>query len=455
MAPQFTCRLAVLSVSVCTVLSLAACGGADEGSLHAGAPSASGMEVAALESNAQRDVMPMPGSADAEEDAEAAEDAAADVLAGITGDELHLTSLDASTQLPAHNGGLSSVLDAAPPREVSSVAASPAEDVAGAGTREKRAGVSAGELVTVQGPQDSPGPMSASAWLTGFDSGESLRLMPSGQALRFENLQVLKSPSNAIDMRWLSIQLQGGDGSERQARLVVDPQDPSNKLLRFWLRSANVRDAHGVPYKGRVQFNAYTAAEGAREVRFSARMFITPDMNLLRNMRNSFSWLVVSEWWNNASWDGEKYPFRITVNIAKPSTAAGSPLNFSVVAQSQDVQSGLWPSIQWRATNTQVSVPVGQWVTLEYFFREGNSSRGRFYMAMVPDGGQRQVLFDVTGWTHHPADPAPDGIKHINPMKLYTSKTLIDNVRKAGGVLQIYWDDINFQLCPISCSVPM
>ena len=55
--------------------------------------------------------------------------------------------------------------------------------------------------------------------------------------------------------------------------------------------------------------------------------------------------------------------------------------------------------------------------------------------------GPGMVVFDITNFTHHPNDPNPDGLSHFNPMKLYTSKGLIDYVRDNGKSLQVYWDD--------------
>lgn len=450
-------RLAPLSAAACALLLLHACGGASDPAVDATIDSQPSFETSARRistADAARDV------AD-----EALSEAEHHLLLGMTADEqrtaLEVVGDDASTLLSSASGVLVSIgtePDTQAPEAI--VAASTASILAAVeaestGAGEQNAGAAAALPLptTANVPQVLAELRAASALLTRFDAGEAMQLTTSGQSLRFDGLNQLKSPENAVDIKSLSIQLGGGDGSERRARLVPDPDRASNKLLHFWLRSANVRDDNGEPYKGRVQFNSYGTEEvGAKEVRFSARMFISSDMNLLRNMRNSFGWMAISEWWNNAPWTGEKFPFRITVNVAKPSTDAGSSLHFSVVAQSQNVDSGVWNSAIWRATNTQIQVPVGQWVTIEYFFHEGNASTGRFYMAMVPDGGTRKVLFDVKGWTRHPSDPAPDGIKHINPMKLYTSKILIDNVRKAGGILQMYWDDIYFQLCPVSCA---
>jgi hypothetical protein len=118
-----------------------------------------------------------------------------------------------------------------------------------------------------------------------------------------------------------------------------------------------------------------------------------------------------------------------------------------VSAQTLNTTTDNWNEPLWLALNEEVEVPVGRWVTLEYYFREGNASTGRFYMAMVPDGEARRVLFNVGGWTHHPGDPSPDGLNHLNPVKLYTSKSVIDHVRSRGGALQVYWDDLSFALC--------
>jgi hypothetical protein len=37
--------------------------------------------------------------------------------------------------------------------------------------------------------------------------------------------------------------------------------------------------------------------------------------------------------------------------------------------------------------------------------------------------------------------PDPDGVSDFNPLKLYTSKGLIDYMHSRGKTLQIYWDD--------------
>ena len=95
----------------------------------------------------------------------------------------------------------------------------------------------------------------------------------------------------------------------------------------------------------------------------------------------------------------------------------------------------------WNADNTDVKVPIGKWFTMDYCFLEGNKETGHFGMTITPDGGSKQIVFDVHDFTHMTKDSAPNGLTGYNPMKLYTSDELVDYMRSQGKTLQIYWDD--------------
>lgn len=299
------------------------------------------------------------------------------------------------------------------------------------------------------------GPRASSEFVATYDRGEHLEPAPDGQTEILRG--VVPDPVSTLtesgdpvgsDPGRLSIQYEGGVESERLARLVDDPVRAGNKVLAFTLLQANVVDASGLPTKGRVQMNAYDAGRlRAKEVRLTTRMYLPADVALLREMSTSMNWLTISEWWNDAGWTGGPYPFRVGVNIVKPSSIKGTALNFSATAQTLDRATNQWSSPLWQVVNRTVQVPTGKWVTLEYSFLEGDESTGRFYMAMTPDGGIRRVLIDVRGWTHHPQNPAPDGLTQLNPLKLYTSKSAIDHVRQMGGALSVYWDDLAIRLC--------
>jgi hypothetical protein len=50
----------------------------------------------------------------------------------------------------------------------------------------------------------------------------------------------------------------------------------------------------------------------------------------------------------------------------------------------------------------------------------------------------------VHNFTHEPDNNAPDGLGHIDSLKIYTSGDRVDYVRNQGGTLQVYWD--NFRM---------
>ena len=95
----------------------------------------------------------------------------------------------------------------------------------------------------------------------------------------------------------------------------------------------------------------------------------------------------------------------------------------------------------WAETNEEVNVPIGEWFTLEYYYKEGDEKEGRYYLAIKTEKGEEEVIFDLTKITHNTNDPDPDGVSDFNPLKLYTSKGLIDYMKSQGKTLQIYWDD--------------
>lgn len=241
---------------------------------------------------------------------------------------------------------------------------------------------------------------------------------------------------------------EGGSEDERIARIVADPVNPTNQVLQFWLQSPNARDGKGVAKKARIQTNFYRN-QGLREIQYSVRLFLSKDFEEVRNYPEKIGWLTVSEWWNNAGWSKEEYPFRISINIVKPEKQTAAPLRFDVHAQTFDKLLNRWDNNVWFQTNKNFAIPTQKWITLDYYWREGDRSKGRFYLAATPDGEARSVIFDVHDITHHPDDPAPDGLTHFNPMKLYTSRPLVNYVKSRGRALNIYWDNFDLKFCNI------
>lgn len=242
---------------------------------------------------------------------------------------------------------------------------------------------------------------------------------------------------NHPDIGNFNLQYQGGDNSQRYAKIIAEPGNPSNHVLHFWLNEPNVEGK-----KGRIQGNLY-GNKGMKEFYQSERIFLTSDFQTVRKYPNTITWLTIAEFWNNITWSQTvENRFRITLGIGKP-VKEESDLYFILDGQDCDLfEDGSQKyTTLWSDTNNKVKVPIEKWFTLEYYYKEGNAENGRFYMTVQPDGGQKEVVFDLKRITHNTKDPNPDGVTDFNPIKLYTSKSLIDYMRSQGKTLQIYWDD--------------
>lgn len=235
---------------------------------------------------------------------------------------------------------------------------------------------------------------------------------------------------------FFNIQYQGGEVEDRFARIIPDPTREDNHVLHFWMKNPRTPSGSSATgYKGRIQANVYNNTD-LTEVYQKRRLYLHPDMELLREYPERFIWLTIEELWLAAGWIGHPYPFRIKVDLSKEQ-GAGKPLRFSVHAQRHDER---WITI-WNETDRDFEVPIAQWITLETYYRQGDDQNGRFYFAVTPEGGERKVIFDVAGWTYSPVASTPTPMTDWNPMKMYTSDTLVNHVRESGGVLQLYFDD--------------
>jgi len=245
---------------------------------------------------------------------------------------------------------------------------------------------------------------------------------------------------------YFEIQYQGGDTTQRYARLVPDPADADNQVLEFWLQDANVRledpNSDWFELRGRVQANFYENYNLDSYYQ-SVRLKLGPDFASMMAHAGTFNWLTLFEAWNGANWiAGEQFPFHIAVDLTKPDGASGARLHLQ--AQGRTYVPGVGFEPIWADTNRDFAVPLEQWMTLELYMRQGDDQDGRFYMTVAVDGAEPMVLFDVADYTHHPDDPAPGGFDYVNPMKLYTLGPVLDIVSETGGAMALYWDDLEF-----------
>jgi hypothetical protein len=247
----------------------------------------------------------------------------------------------------------------------------------------------------------------------------------------------VKDLDNHPEIGNFNLQYQGGDSSMRFAKIIPEPGRPGNHVLHFWLNEPNVGGS-----KGRIQANLY-GNKGLKEIYQSVRIFLHDDFTTVRSFPKRLHWLTLVEFWNNITWSQTvPYRFRITLGIGKPDAAPGD-LHFIIDAEDCD----LFPdgkqkySTVWAETNKTVKVPIGKWFTMEYYYKEGGHRDGRFFMAITPENEERKTIFDIQKITHNTQDPEPDGVSDFNPLKLYTSRDLIQHMKDNGKTLQVYWDD--------------
>ncbi len=229
------------------------------------------------------------------------------------------------------------------------------------------------------------------------------------------------------------IQFKGGDETDRLAEIVPDPINPSNNALQFWIENPNSGN------NGRIQGNIYDNT-GLHNIYYSVRLFLPGDFNLLKEMDDDFSFMTLMEFWNNANWSEEDYMFRIKVNLAKVLETEDS-LKISITGQVRDEALDKWGEHIYDVINPDFIVPVQKWMTLKVYFVEGDDCSGRFVLTITPDGDPETTVLNVRNFTHHPDDPNPDGLSHINPIKLYCDDEIVDYVRDNGGLLNVFWDD--------------
>lgn len=230
-----------------------------------------------------------------------------------------------------------------------------------------------------------------------------------------------------------------GDTSKSIANIVEEPGNPSNHVLSYEIKSPHIEYSFNevdTLDKGRIQVGI-NGNPNWHEFHVREKMFIHPDFVELVNQPLPISWLTIQEYWNNAA--ASTLPFRITVNIRKePGT--GSHLHLGSHGQTRGANPGDWDDV-WDTVDTTFPLPFGEWFTLETHFVEGDSLTGSFTVSLTDAQNVVHNLIDITGFTHHPNDTAPDGVTNFNPMKLYTSGQLINGMDSADACLCLYWDD--------------
>jgi hypothetical protein len=235
---------------------------------------------------------------------------------------------------------------------------------------------------------------------------------------------------------------QGGDPSGRYARVIPDPTKSGNHVLHYWMKNAQVPGERKGRHKGRIQMAMSDV--GLTEAYQRYRMYLHPDLKLYRSYPGENAWFTINELWFGARWKGHPHPLRITLGIVKEK-GVGKSLRFLAtgdIGEGGPRSGDKWKTI-WHSMNNEFEVPVGEWMDMEVGYKQGDKKTGRFYVAIKRESDAAMTtVIDVNDWTYHPGAKAPVPMTDWNPLKLYTSSSIIDFIRNNGGVTQIYYDDL-------------
>lgn len=289
--------------------------------------------------------------------------------------------------------------------------------------------------------ESSPYKPSDSLLLLDFESGKISHPVKRKRD-KYDILEVKLPDGRAAP---LGLMYEAGNKKDRYAELIKDPTAGTasdNHVLHYWLKNARIPDQKKGNFKGRVQLNLVEIDKKSAFQRY--RIYLHPDLGKYRQYPKRNTWFTINELMMGAKWRKHPYPFRISLNIAKP-PGVGKPLYFTAgaeIANGGAIKKGKWKQV-WGEVGYNFEIPLGEWLDVEIGYKQGDQGSGRFYMGVKREKDKKlTTVFDITNWTYHPESPKPVPMTHWNPLKVYTSSRIIDFVRKNNGTVQIYWDDM-------------
>lgn len=243
------------------------------------------------------------------------------------------------------------------------------------------------------------------------------------------------------------INYEQGTSTQRKAEIIADPTagaPAGNKVLKYRISESHITLSDG-ERKGRIQVElnnkkAMPAGGYLREYRQKVRMYLHPDFNVLVNSTfpSGPEWVNILEFWNDPTWQAGTYDARLGIYLTKTSATSGSPLRFLLSNETMlPTRYDNYPPI----TNTSFAIPLGKWMTIELYIKEGDASTGKVEMRCTVDG-VTTTIFNKVGITKHPNQPVADGMTSFSPMKLYVGGKTADRFSSVGKSMVIYWDDL-------------
>lgn len=225
------------------------------------------------------------------------------------------------------------------------------------------------------------------------------------------------------------------------AELVADPKDAENQVMHFTLPDApwNVRGWYDSARLSAAMMYNLSGDDVFKEGYIKYRMYLDAGFSELEDLATAIDWLVITEIFEHAYENCQR--FRCNLNIHKDA-GVGESLYWELTAQDYSSCNTMGAGV-WTETNTSVSIPVETWFTFEMYFKKGNASTGRVWVAITPDGGSQQVLFDVTNHTQN-SGTSSFYTGDWAVFKLYIDGAIVHSMADNKTPLGSYYDDFEY-----------
>ena len=220
----------------------------------------------------------------------------------------------------------------------------------------------------------------------------------------------------------------GGRGDS--AAIRPDPTGARNNCLYMRLHSRN---------RMQCELNFKREAD-YRQIYVRYRVYWPESLRELGQYPDPITWFTFLEVWEHRDDDlrgNEAGNARWTFSFHKDE-GVSAPLYWGADAQRAQPR---WRDL-WSEENRSVPIPFGRWALLEMYFKRGKGKAGRIWMAITPEGGEKQIIFDIHRDTEAPSDPMP--LRSFQLWKLYTQPKLVRWMEERHAPISVYYDDFEW-----------
>lgn len=263
----------------------------------------------------------------------------------------------------------------------------------------------------------------------------AVTIIPSGSNLIFNGWNDLQTHSYVQSLRLNNI---GASPTYANQNIQLDPANTGRNVMYATI----IDDDPGVVGTTRAQMTIeFKPTTNLAVYHTSHRMYLSPDVDYLRNYSPAIYWFELFEVWNQYqnSWAGDpggSARWGLYINKA---SGVGSPLFWMIKAETmQPVELQLL----WQYTN-MAAIPLGQWFTLDFYMKRGEGVSGNLVVTITVDGGSPYILFNINNSTIYPGYPNIP-ISYYQPFKLYLDDAILDWLKSNNKRISAYYNDFKW-----------